>query len=61
MPDVQIDEPARECVVELATDDAGVAQLLDQLVANKVRLISFGEKEPSLEDVFMMVTKGLVM
>jgi len=25
-----------------------------------VGLISFAEKEPTLEDVFMMVTKGLV-
>jgi ABC-2 type transport system ATP-binding protein len=48
------------CVVELDTDDAGVAELLNQLVYNKVELRSFAEKDPSLEDVFMMVTKGLV-
>ncbi|MCH2128065.1 MAG: ABC transporter ATP-binding protein [Pirellulaceae bacterium] len=46
--------------VELESDDQGVAKLLDELVANKVGLRSFGEKEPTLEDVFMMVTKGLV-
>jgi ABC-2 type transport system ATP-binding protein len=61
MRDLQIDEPGRECLVELATDDAGVALLLDQLMAQKVRLVHYGEKDPSLEDVFMMVTKGLVM
>jgi ABC-2 type transport system ATP-binding protein len=33
---------------------------LQQLVHNKVELRSFAEKDPSLEDVFMMVTKGLV-
>jgi ABC-2 type transport system ATP-binding protein len=48
------------CVVELEADDRGVSELLNQLVYNKVELRSFAEKEPSLEDVFMMVTKGLV-
>jgi len=48
------------CVVELETDDRGVAELLNQLVYNKVELRSFAEKDPILEDVFMMVTKGLV-
>ena len=31
-----------------------------QLMAAGVRLHSFAEKEPTLEDVFMLVTKGLV-
>ncbi len=48
------------CVVELDTDDKGVSELLNQLVYNKVELRSFAEKDPTLEDVFMMVTKGLV-
>jgi ABC-2 type transport system ATP-binding protein len=47
-------------VVELATDDNGVTDLLHQLVYNKVGLTSFADREPTLEDVFMMVTKGLV-
>jgi ABC-2 type transport system ATP-binding protein len=47
-------------VIELDTDDSGVAELLNQLVYNKVEVRSFSEKDPSLEDVFMMVTKGLV-
>jgi ABC-2 type transport system ATP-binding protein len=45
---------------ELAMDDEGMARLLDQLVAQGVRLRSFAEKDPTLEDVFMLVTKGLV-
>lgn len=45
---------------ELATDDAGLAALIDQLVAAGVRMRSFHDQDPSLEDVFMMVTKGLV-
>jgi len=40
--------------------DADVQRLLRQLVTADVGLISFAEKEPTLEDVFMMVTKGLV-
>ena len=31
-----------------------------QLVAAGCGLVAFAEKEPTLEDVFMMVTKGLV-
>jgi ABC-2 type transport system ATP-binding protein len=48
------------CVVELEANDEQVNELLHQLVYNKVGVRSFAEKEPSLEDVFMMVTKGLV-
>jgi ABC-2 type transport system ATP-binding protein len=44
----------------LAGEDADVQRLLRQLVAADVGLISFAEKEPTLEDVFMLVTKGLV-
>jgi len=46
--------------VELAADDAEVATLLEQLIAAGARLHSFAEREPTLEDVFMMVTKGQV-
>jgi len=55
---VQVED--HQVSVELETDDQGVAKLLDELVANKVGIRSFAEKEPTLEDVFMMVTKGLV-
>lgn len=47
-------------VVELDGDDDDVAGLLKEMVSKDVGLLSFSEKEPSLEDVFMMVTKGLV-
>jgi ABC-2 type transport system ATP-binding protein len=46
--------------LELETDDAGVAELLRQLVTAQVGLRSYSEKEPTLEDVFMLVTQGLV-
>jgi len=46
--------------VELQTDDYGVAELLQQLVSQGTGIRSFAEKEPTLEDVFMLVTKGLV-
>ena len=56
--DIQVED--RSATVELATDDNGVAELLNKLVHEGVGLRSFGEKDPTLEDVFMLVTKGLV-
>lgn len=47
-------------ILALATDDRGVAELLGQLVSQGAGVRSFAEKEPTLEDVFMLVTKGLV-
>ncbi len=55
-----IDVNSRGCTLEMKGSDAGVQRLLRQLVAANCGLISFAEKEPTLEDVFMMVTKGLV-
>ena len=46
--------------VELNLNDGQVDELLRKLIHAGVRMTSFGEKEPTLEDVFMMVTKGLV-
>jgi ABC-2 type transport system ATP-binding protein len=56
--DVQVED--HRATVELATDDKGVAELLNQLIAQRVNLRSFADKDPTLEDVFMLVTKGLV-
>ncbi len=50
----------RGCTLEMKGKDPEVQRLLRQLVAADCGLLSFGEKEPTLEDVFMMVTKGLV-
>jgi ABC-2 type transport system ATP-binding protein len=46
--------------IELEAGDEQVAALLERLLAEGVRLRSFAEKDPTLEDVFMLVTKGLV-
>ena len=57
--DVKVDKLM--VTAELETDDNGVAEVLQSLNAeNTVRVRSFAEKDPTLEDVFMMVTKGLV-
>jgi ABC-2 type transport system ATP-binding protein len=56
----QVIEDTRSCTVELEGDDKDVQRLLRQLVAAECGLVSFADKEPTLEDVFMMVTKGLV-
>ena len=46
--------------VELEANDEAVANLLRELIENQVGIRSFGEKDPSLEDIFMLVTKGIV-
>jgi ABC-2 type transport system ATP-binding protein len=46
--------------IELEGDNTKVAELLDTLMRQGVRLRSFNDKDPTLEDVFMLVTKGLV-
>jgi ABC-2 type transport system ATP-binding protein len=46
--------------IELEAGDEQVAALLERLLAEGVRLKSFADKDPTLEDVFMLVTKGLV-
>ncbi|MCU0960028.1 MAG: ABC transporter ATP-binding protein [Pirellulaceae bacterium] len=56
--DIQVENSS--AIVELETDDRGVAELLQQLVSQRIGVRSFSEKEPTLEDVFMLVTKGIV-
>lgn len=46
---------------EIQADDAKLAELMNRLIAEKVNMHSFADKDPTLEDVFMMVTKGLVV
>lgn len=60
-PHVQnIEVNSRSCAVEMNGTDTDVQRLIRQLVAANCGLISFAEKEPTLEDVFMLVTQGLV-
>lgn len=56
--DVQVDGP--KITIEFASSDHNPAELLKSLINNEVEVINFGQKDPNLEDVFMMVTKGLV-
>ena len=55
-----IDIDGNRVTAEFETDDAGLADLLQRLVTNGIRMRSFSDKDPTLEDVFMLVTKGLV-
>lgn len=55
-----LQEDARSATIEYAGEDADVQRLMRALVAANVGLVSFADKEPTLEDVFMLVTKGLV-
>jgi len=54
--DVQVE--GTRITAELATDDDGLARLMARLIDQGVELVSFAEKEPTLEDVFMLITKG---
>ncbi len=56
--DVQIED--NRVTVELAADEGQLAALMERLIAAGARMHSFAEKEPTLEDVFMLVTKGAV-
>jgi ABC-2 type transport system ATP-binding protein len=56
--DVQIED--HRVTVELEADDQCVARLLENLTRQGVGVRSFNDKDPTLEDVFMLVTKGLV-
>ncbi|MEO8270284.1 MAG: ABC transporter ATP-binding protein [Aureliella sp.] len=47
-------------LVELEADETQLSQIMVRLVDEGIPLRSFHDKEPTLEDVFMMVTKGLV-
>lgn len=47
-------------MVELEADEAQLSDIMARLVKEGIPLRSFHDKEPTLEDVFMMVTKGLV-
>ena len=56
--DVQAD--GDKITIEFDSADRNPAQLLQSLIQNEVEVFSYAQKEPTLEDVFMMVTKGLV-
>ena len=56
-----IEIESHRVVAELETDDAGLASIIDAMHSNGVRYRSFNDKDPTLEDVFMLVTKGLVI
>lgn len=55
-----IDINDNRVTVELETDDLGLSDLLEKLMKSNVKIRSFHDKDPNLEDVFMQVTKGLV-
>lgn len=55
-----LDVDRNQVVAEMEIDDEGVAALLEEMVRQGVRVRSYHDKDPTLEDVFMSVTKGLV-
>ena len=60
-PEVRdVQEDGDRITIEFDSDDHCSSELLKELVRQDVEVMSFAEKEPTLEDVFMLVTKGLV-
>jgi ABC-2 type transport system ATP-binding protein len=57
---VDLREESDRVVAELAVDDAALADLADEFHREGVRTSSFADLEPTLEDVFLSVTKGAV-
>lgn len=55
-----LDVESNRVLAELETDDEGLASLMEELIKAGVRMKSFNDRDPTLEDVFMTVTKGLV-
>jgi ABC-2 type transport system ATP-binding protein len=53
-------EAAQEVEVDFVGDENAVADLLEALVARKVRVASFSESRTGLEDLFLHLTKGEV-
>lgn len=58
---INVEVEDHRATVELDGDDALAASLLARLMAEGVEIHSYLNKDPTLEDVFMMVTKGLVV
>jgi ABC-2 type transport system ATP-binding protein len=56
--DVQVE--GNRITIEFSTPEHDNAGMLKSLIDNDVSVSQFGAKEPNLEEVFMMVTKGLV-
>ncbi len=61
MPELRdLDVINNRAVAEVEADDDRIAEVLDRMLREGVRMTSFADKDPTLEDVFMLVTKGLV-
>lgn len=60
MLSLSVNQSGRSVTVELDMQDDQVAQMLQRLIHQGVGMCAFSEKEPTLEDVFMSITKGIV-
>ena len=56
----EIERGGLRLTVEIDIDESGLAELLRELVAADLGIHCFADLEPSLEDVFMSVTEGIV-
>ncbi|MDC0295412.1 ABC transporter ATP-binding protein [bacterium] len=51
---------SHQVTAEFEMKDEQIASLLEQMIEQKIRLKSFHDRDPTLEDVFMAVTQGVV-
>ncbi len=54
------DEEDKEIIVQFSGNKADISDVLQQLVAAEVPVLSFTQKTDSLEDMFMKLTEGIV-
>lgn len=57
---LEVNESGKSAIADFDLKDEQVAQMLQSMINQGVGLCAFSEKEPTLEDVFMTITKGIV-
>ncbi len=56
----QVTRSGNTLLVEVAGDDFVLAELLERLVRERLCVVKFAERELTLEEIFMRVTRGIV-
>lgn len=57
---LEVNESGKSAMADFDLKDDQVAAMLQEMITKGVGLCAFSEKEPTLEDVFMTITKGIV-
>lgn len=57
---LEVNESGRSAIADLDMKDEQVANMLQNMIQQGIGMCAFSEKDPTLEDVFMTITKGIV-